>query len=333
MKTTATVELPTIVVSAIKEYSTTGKLLWRIGEGLDHVKIELTYKLPDDQSTGIVGQAKNKPFNVESVRGKKAKRRSKPAPSADEWPRQSLPAEKPPGTPAKPKRQQPQRSCKTPQREIPPPPTEPCPETLPPKVAAGRVGTQPPPATQQCKPPTTVTVTTPPPAKILKPILKKTAPAPPPSPPLQLGTPEASPTQTSAKLDNHNVLSELPGKHTEYNFYPAGPSTRGTYDPPIRIEDDFEITAIPKQQGRLYFLLHSKKPGVYGNYFARYDRPSDVFMVAVPKEHKHDDGRYSDTWQYWKKIYYHHGTPVEKTDALITVCKPKEFCYVYRGPV
>ena len=69
-------------------------------------------------------------------------------------------------------------------------------------------------------------------------------------------------------------------------------------------------------------------------HFTRGEHKTYFFQVLHSgKEHTHDDGRYSDTWQYWKIIYYHHGTPVEKTDDLIKVCKPKEFCYVYRGPV
>ena len=48
---TATIELPAILVSATQGFNFTEKPLWRIGEGLDHVKIEITFKLPTDQPT------------------------------------------------------------------------------------------------------------------------------------------------------------------------------------------------------------------------------------------------------------------------------------------
>ena len=47
MKTT-TLELPAVLVHAIEDFSFTGKPLWRIGEGLDHVEVELTFKLNDE---------------------------------------------------------------------------------------------------------------------------------------------------------------------------------------------------------------------------------------------------------------------------------------------
>ena len=53
------------------------------------MKIELTFKLPTDQPTCVDrGTRKNKPMSVEG----RAKRRTEPAPSSGEWPRQPLPA-------------------------------------------------------------------------------------------------------------------------------------------------------------------------------------------------------------------------------------------------
>ena len=286
---TATVELPTIVVSAINEFSTTGKLIWRIGEGLDHVKIELTYKLPDDQSTGIVGQAKNKPFNVESDRGKKAKRRSKPAPSADEWPRQPLPAEKPPATPAKPTRQQPQRRCKTPKRELPPPPTDPCPETLPPKVAAGRVGAQPP-TERDCPPPTTPTMTLP------KPILKN-ANRPPPSPMIVLPPPADEPLtiyrDNNAPLDDEGEtilpdVSDLPGTEDDYDFQ--------FFPPEAILNRLFEIDATRHYQGYDYFLIRNLALPPELKYYARHDKETNRMMLACPP---------GTAWMHYETVYKH----------------------------
>ena len=49
----AILELPTILVEALRGFNFTGKPLWRLGEGLNHMKVELTFKLsePEDQLT------------------------------------------------------------------------------------------------------------------------------------------------------------------------------------------------------------------------------------------------------------------------------------------
>ena len=86
---TATIELPAILVSAIQGFNFTEKPLWPIGEGLDHVKIDITFKLPTDQST-CVDRGKK------AIMSKGAKSRTKkPASPAGEWPRQPLAAERP----------------------------------------------------------------------------------------------------------------------------------------------------------------------------------------------------------------------------------------------
>ena len=83
-------------------FNFTEKPLWRIGEGLDHVKVELTFKLPTDQPTVLCNRVRrNKPpMSVEGKNkpnmSKGAKSRTTPALSAGEWPRQPLAAEKPP---------------------------------------------------------------------------------------------------------------------------------------------------------------------------------------------------------------------------------------------
>ena len=124
-KQTDLLELPMILVTALKAYNFSGKPVWRIGEGLEHVKVELTYKLPTtdshcvEQKESLNVNLKEKP-PVMSKRGK-TKRKSKLAPS-------NLPADQPAT------RQQPVRACKTPQRQLSPPPASPSPEkpTTPP---------------------------------------------------------------------------------------------------------------------------------------------------------------------------------------------------------
>ena len=287
---TATVELPAIVVSAIKEYETTGKLLWRIGEGLDHVKIELTYKLPDNQPIGIVEQAKNKPLNVESVR-EKAKRRSKPAPSAGEWPRQSLPAKKPPATPARPTRQQPQRCCKTPVKELPPPPTDPCPETLPPKVAAGRVGAQPT-AKQDCQQPTTPTKST------------------------TLISEEPSPLQTPLKANDPPLtIHDLPNLKPCCDDIPRGTrfsSCLGHNEETGKLNiiyQSFNVASVRTYEGKDYMILHSIDEGCNENIYARYDE-CGVVIIAPPILPGYGYlGDCKALYNHFKSIYHRKATP------------------------
>ena len=117
----------------------------------------------------------------------KAKRRTEPAPSTGEWPRQTLPAAKPPT------RQQPARHCKKPRKEQPP---------------------------TECRPPTTLIVERP---TIQKPTTKITAP-PPASPTLSIPTTSTMsnagiiyPIDENGKLI-HPDLEDLPGKPTDYDW-------------------------------------------------------------------------------------------------------------------
>ena len=81
--------LPAVLVRAIQDFDFADKPLWRIGEGLHHLKVELTYLLPTDQPTADRG-GKKQPIMSKGA-GKK-----KPAPPAGEWARQPQPAERPP---------------------------------------------------------------------------------------------------------------------------------------------------------------------------------------------------------------------------------------------
>ena len=229
---TATIELPAILVSTINAFEFPGNPLWRVGQGLDHVKIELTYKLPTNQPISV--EQKEKPVMSNPKRGK-AKRRTEPAPSAGEWPRQSLPATQPPPTPAKPTRQQPQRRCKTPRRELPTtPPTSPAP-------------------LRQCPPPATPTIVKEP-TTILRPILKN-ANRPPPSPMIQPPPPADEPLAIYEPLPNPEIydltylpdLSDLPGGQEEYE----------TLQFPIHwtVRTHFEIAAF-----RHFISLHLSLP-------------------------------------------------------------------------
>ena len=131
-------------MSTITAFEFTDNPLWRVGQGLDHVQIELTYKLPTNQPTSV--EQKEKPIMSNPKRGK-AKRRTEPAPSAGEWPRQPLPAEQP-------SRQQPTRSCKTPKKQPLPPPLRECQPPATPTVTIQPTTIQRP--TKPTTPPTTL---------------------------------------------------------------------------------------------------------------------------------------------------------------------------------
>lgn len=84
MKKTLPLQLPEVLVTAIKSLALTETPIWRIGQGRDHVKVELTYQLPKTPCR----RYKN---NLIRTQKKGAESRSKPAPPAGEWPRQPSP--------------------------------------------------------------------------------------------------------------------------------------------------------------------------------------------------------------------------------------------------
>ena len=89
---TATLELPAVLVRAIEDFSFTGKPLWRIGEGLDHVKVELTFKLndePTDQQARAV-RDRSQPANPKRRRRRRRKQRQ-PAFQRQPSPRETVP--------------------------------------------------------------------------------------------------------------------------------------------------------------------------------------------------------------------------------------------------
>ena len=96
--------LPTVLNNALKEYPVVGSPLWRMSDGKDLVRVELTFHkvLPTDRYK------------------KRAESRRQPAPSAGEWPRQPAAATRP-TTPTN--RLTSARRRPTMERKMPPPPT------------------------------------------------------------------------------------------------------------------------------------------------------------------------------------------------------------------
>ena len=75
--------IPAVLLRALSEYKFVGHPLWRMADGKDHVRVELTFH-------------KNLP--TQPFYKKRAESRRQPAPSAGEWPRQPTAARRPPPT-------------------------------------------------------------------------------------------------------------------------------------------------------------------------------------------------------------------------------------------
>ena len=91
--------MPGVLLRALSEYKFVGTPLWRMSDGKDLVRVELTFH-------------KNLP--TPRVYKKGAESRRQPAPPAGEWPHQSAPATRPP----------PRREQKQMERETLPPPQQ-----------------------------------------------------------------------------------------------------------------------------------------------------------------------------------------------------------------
>ena len=142
-KETDQLELPLIFVTALKAYSFSRKPIWRIGEGLEHVKVELTYTLPTTHSQSSVEQKENLNVNSKETTPVMSKRGG----GADARTSLHLPI-------CLPNNLSPDNS-KTPQRQLPPPPASQSPEKQP-TPPPPKQPTPPPPPTK--KQPTTTNV-------------------------------------------------------------------------------------------------------------------------------------------------------------------------------
>ena len=92
--------MPSVLLRALSEYKFVGTPLWRMSDGKDLVRVELTF---------------HKALPTKPYYKKRAESRRQPAPSAGEWPRQPTAATRPP-TRSTPARRQPAM-----EREMPPP--------------------------------------------------------------------------------------------------------------------------------------------------------------------------------------------------------------------
>ena len=97
--------IPAVLLRALSEYKFVGHPLWRMADGKDYVRVELTFH-------------KNLP--TQPIYKKRAESRRQPAPSAGEWPRQPTAARRPPPTRSSPKVQATVRR-EAPEKETSPP--------------------------------------------------------------------------------------------------------------------------------------------------------------------------------------------------------------------
>ena len=93
--------LPAVLLNALRQYKFAESPLWRMADGKDHVKIEVTFRKQTNQQFDKKG----------------AESRRRPIPPAGEWPRQPAPARHPVTRPTPPASRQPT----TPEKETTPP--------------------------------------------------------------------------------------------------------------------------------------------------------------------------------------------------------------------
>ena len=88
----AILDLPTILVEALRGFDFVGKPLWRLSAGLTHVKVELTFKLRelDDQPIDQPARAVRKPAARGKKRGQRQRQRQ-PAIQQQPPPRETAP--------------------------------------------------------------------------------------------------------------------------------------------------------------------------------------------------------------------------------------------------
>ena len=99
--------IPSVLLNALKEFNFVGTPLWRLSDGKDLVRVELTFH-------------KNHQPTSRYVKKRAERRRRQPAPSAGEWPRQPISARRSPMTTT---RSTPASRQPTPEKETPPPDT------------------------------------------------------------------------------------------------------------------------------------------------------------------------------------------------------------------
>ena len=243
MKTTM-LQLPAVLVHAIQDFDFTDKPIWRIGEGLKHVKVELTFKLPTNQPTSVDRVRKNR---LKMSKGAE-NRTKKHAPPAGEWPRQPLAAEKP-------------ANSQPALRHTAPPPTATV--TSP---AAPTVTDQRPPST---KPSPTM-----PPLKKLPRLESRSATSqqssssPEPAPPPMI-TEEPVLRETKYPLKQAEPVSiQLPPTSIDIRYYD------------YTLLEHFQVEAIRNYDHEIYYLLRRKGKTYKKQYFAKYDEPSHAVFVA-----------------------------------------------------
>ena len=195
--------LPAVLLNALRQYKFDGSPLWRMADGRDHVKIEVTFRKPTNQRIDKKG----------------AESRRRPTPSADEWPRQPAPARRPTTRPTPPASRQPT----TPEKET----TPPAPQTL--QIDTATITVQRPPKTAQITAsPIIQRPATPPPS--------------PESPPTKKPKTKSPTTNTAPKQYFHVDIEEEYPLHEKYDLQDVISTKYKAIAKPQRLpRDDEEI--------------------------------------------------------------------------------------------
>ena len=271
-------ELPAVLVHAIQDFAFTDKPLWRIGEGLQHVKVELTFKLPTNQPTS------NDRGKKPAMSKRAESRKKKPAPPASEWSRQPLSAERPPKCHSVLSTQKPTKQPYL--RQTAPPPTVMITSPAPPTVTYQRPPTQPSPTMPPAK---KMPRLEPPPAPSQEP---PTSPAPQPmkTKPVLRETKKTGPDDpTSIQLPPYNVAAVF-------------------YNSPVL--DHYQVLAFRSYEKETIYMLKRKNATHKQQCFAKYDEPTHaVYMVFLP-DVQDDTTHHYEAWREWK-THYCQGKPVD----------------------
>ena len=88
---TATLELPAVLVHAIEDFNFAGKPLWRIGEGLDHVTVVLTFNVNDEPTDQQARAVRDRSQPANSKRRRRRRQQQQPIIQRQPPPRETAP--------------------------------------------------------------------------------------------------------------------------------------------------------------------------------------------------------------------------------------------------
>ena len=266
------------------------------------MKVELTFKLPTNQPTCDRGKKPVMSKGAES-------RKKKPAPPAGEWPRQPLPAERPPKCHSALPTQKPTRQlalCQT----VPPPTvtiTSPAPLT----VTYQRPPTQPSP--------------TMPPAK------KMPRLEPPPAPSQQPSTspePEPAPQPMETKPVLRETRKPGPDDPTSIQLPPYNFAAVFCNSPVL---DHYQLLALRSYEKETIYMLKRKNATHKQQCFAKYDEPTHAVYMVFSPDVRDDFSHHYEAWREWK-THYCQRKPVDDPKKEFNNLINAKYCALIQKP-